>query len=275
MKKIINFILIFVTFILVSGCSCNKQEEKFVNGVWWWNDQLDYDKYLTFASNYGINEIYYCNDEFNESTSLFIKKANSLGINVYWLIGDYNWLNDASDLYQNIEKYISYQDNYSDYKFLGIHLDIEPHQDPSFKTNRNELITNLIKLANNLKNEYPQISFDYDIPFWLNDEIIFNNVTLPSYAHMINLASRVFIMSYRDDASAIYDLAKEEIEYASSVNKIVILGVETKSNEGDNVSFQEEGKEYMYAQLEILKDKLPFNYGISIHQIKSWYDLKE
>ena len=59
------------------------------------------------------------------------------------------------------------------------------------------------------------------------------------------------------------------------MNKIINLGVATKSNEGDNVSFQEEGKEVMKQEIEKLRKIIPNNFGIAIHHIKSWFDLKQ
>lgn len=64
----------------------------------------------------------------------------------------------------------------------------------NFDENRIELITKLVELASSLKSNYPGILFDYDLPFWLEDEVAFNNVTLPAYKNMINISSRVFLM---------------------------------------------------------------------------------
>ena len=80
-------------------------------------------------------------------------------------------------------------------------------------------------------------------------------------------------MSYRDSSQGIINVSKEEIEYAKENNKTIFLGVETKSNEGDHVSFQEEGKKIMMEEIEKLKKEIPNYFGISIHQIKTWYDL--
>ena len=270
MRKFIGFIFVVCLSISLFGCKCNLDEREL--GVWWWNDSLD-SKYLTFARDNGVSEIYYCSDDFNEDVSSFIGKANEMGMKVYYLAGEYEWLTDSSNLYSKINSYIIYQNNYN--KFSGIHLDIEPHQDPTFDDNREELITSLIELASDLKKEYTDITFDYDLPFWLEDEIEFNGVRKEAYKHMIDIANRVFLMSYRDSSEKIYDISKEEIEYAKSVNKVLFLGVETKSDEGDNVSFQEEGKEYLYEQLFNLHQTLPSNFGLSIHQIKTWYELKE
>lgn len=271
-KMIKNIMVICLLFSSLLGCKCKNVEER-PYGVWWWDDSLE-DKYFDFVKDNEINEIYYCNDDFDDNTSNFIGKAKENNIRVYWLAGEYKWLNDPSNLYEKIDQYIEYQDSHSN-KFWGIHLDIEPHQDPNFDNDRDILITRLIELASELKVKYPNIKFDYDIPFWLDDEIIFNEVKKNAYKHMIDIANRIFIMSYRDTSEEIYEVSKDEIEYAHSEGKVLVLGVETKSNESDKVSFEEEGKEYMYGEIYDLWNKLPSGFGITIHHVKSWYDLKD
>ena len=272
MKKCLSLCLAFILIFTVSGCKCDLMQERPF-GVWWWDDTLS-DEYLSFASENGVNEIYYCNDDFDNGTSSFIEKANELGIDVYWLAGEYEWLNDSSSLHLKINNYMNYQNTFSN-KFKGIHLDIEPHQDPLFDSKREELITSLIVLANDLNNKYPKIFFDYDLPFWLDDKVSFNGQFKEAYKYIIDIADRVFLMSYRDSAQSIYDVSEEEIEYSTSVNKILILGIETKSDEGDSISFQEEGQDYMYNEIINLWKLLPSEYGVAIHNIKSWYEMKE
>ena len=111
------------------------------------------------------------------------------------------------------------------------------------------------------------------MPFWLDDDVTLLGKTKRAYEHIIDNANRVTLMSYRDTAEAIFNVSKDEIEYAKLVGKILNLGVETKSSEGDNVSFQEEGKSVMYSEIEKLRNKIPSNFGVSIHQIATWKDL--
>jgi hypothetical protein len=121
-----------------------------------------------------------------------------------------------------------------------------------------------------------QTSIDFDIPFWFDDEIIYKSQKIKLYEAVITEASRVFIMSYRDKVDEIYDISKDEINFAKSKNKQIVLGVETDTSaEGGNITFFEEGKSYMYNEIHKLH---PFcktaDYGISIHHLRSWYDLR-
>ncbi len=275
-KKVIIVSLVLLFFVLVVGSvllikKFNDKEEN-VLGVWWWNDELG-NEYLEFASENNISEIYYCSSKFNEETNEFIRKANSKGMKVFWLAGEYEWIENYSNLEKAIEEYLIYQNNYK-YVFEGIHLDIEPHQHPEFESKRNELITKFVGLTYYLKDNYSSLYIEYDLPFWLDDVVTYDGVSKEAFKHVMDTSSRVTLMSYRDSAEKIYDVSKEEIEYAKEIGKNLNLGVETESEEGDNVSFMEEGKEYMHEQLRLLKEKIPKGYGIVIHHIYTYYHLK-
>ena len=293
MKKILNFIIcLCLSSLIFWGCSCSPNTPTSIFAVWWWNDEFSSEKtteYLNFAKQNNINEIYYCSSKFNENTAQYINQANSLGISVFWLDGNYKWLYNETEeekLHNKIKNYINYNANNPENKFAGVHLDIEPHQsknslDPmpnelNFNTEigREFLIGKLITLANKLKQTYPQISFTYDIPFWLDDAINYNNQTKPAYQHIIDIADGVVVMSYRDTAEKIYSVAKEEIEYATQKNKQITLSVEC-GNEENQVTFKEEGKTILKQELNKLKTLVPEKTGICIHHIKTWHDLKD
>ena len=99
---------------------------KKIKAVWWWNDSLS-DDYLKFAYDNGINTIYYCSSKFNEETNTFIEKANNYDMDVYFLTGDYSWIENRTGLNNLINKFEEYQLTYLN-KFKGIHLDIDLHQ---------------------------------------------------------------------------------------------------------------------------------------------------
>ena len=82
-------------------------------------------------------------------------------------------------------------------------------------------------------------------------------------------------MSYRDTSSKMIDVSIDEINYSKDNNKILFLSTETYSEEGNQVSYLEEGKAYMYNELNNLRKEIPNNFGIAIHNIKSWKELKD
>ena len=83
-------------------------------------------------------------------------------------------------------------------------------------------------------------------------------------------------------------LSTEEINAANKNGCKIVCGVETHSSEGDDVSFMEEGKKYMYTQLTLLQGllmkkkpgecgllmkKKPGECGIAVHYLDTWYTL--
>ncbi|MCR5113406.1 MAG: hypothetical protein K6A63_05670 [Acholeplasmatales bacterium] len=259
-----------------SNIPSNSEEtiKKSPLGTWWWNKNLDVDEYLEFAVNNDITEIYFCDYSLGDNLKTLLQKANNYDINIYLLLGEKEWLNDRSDLDTIINNYISFQNN-NEYKLSGIHLDVEPHQFSDFSDNRATYLYKLIDFIKTNKELYNDISFDYDIPFWLDDEIEYNSISKPTYKHIIDYADRIFIMSYRDTASAMLDVSIDEINYANDNNKIIYLSAETYSEEGDHVSYLEEGKAYMINELKELRKLIPDDFGIAIHNIKSFKELKD
>lgn len=277
MKKILCcFLILFSTFLFACNPSQSPPDaQQQIFATWWWDDTLDPLTYLDFANKNNINQIYYCSSKFDQTTMQFISLANQKNIKVFWLDGDYRWLNNTELMTSKIQKYITYQNAFPNAQFSGIHFDIEPHQDPNFKNNRLGLIEKLVSIVYQNSIDYSDIFFGYDIPFWLDDEVEFMDIKKCAYMHIIDYADNVTLMSYRDTAQSIYDVSCDEIAYAKQNNKLLNLGVETKSSEGDKVSFMEEGKIYMNQQLEILRQMLPQNFGIVVHHIKTWSDLPD
>lgn len=262
--------------VLILPCiflfSCNKDENKPLFGVWWWDNRLS-DEYLDFASENGINEIYYYTSDFSQKNAQFIGRADGLGIKVYWLCGDYQWIDDINLFYQEMEKFENFQNN-NVVKFAGVHLDVEPHQHPQWDNSREKLIEKYIDFVRQVTEKYDDICFDFDIPFWLEDEISYDGQTKEAYKFVFDYADRVFVMSYRDSAQNMADVAKEELLYAAEIDKTIFLSAETGEEE-DIVTYFEEGKSYLNSQLEQLRDIVKEDFGIAIHHIKSWYNLKE
>lgn len=246
--------------------------EKSVVGVWWWDNRLG-DEYLNFADQNRVTEIYCYYSSFTQKNTDYIAKANAKDIDVLWLAGKYEWVEDYASLKSVMEEFISFQQS-SPSKFAGVHLDIEPHQHPQFEEKREELIAKYVQLTFDLKRDFPSLRIEYDIPFWLDDEVTVCGVTKPAHEFVIDNAYRVTVMSYRDSAEKILDCAREEISYAKSAGKPLNLSVETGENE-DIVTFYEEGNAFMLNEIAKVRAALPDNFGMAIHHIKTWKELAE
>ena len=274
------FIVVFLFALLInlSGCALQGENnaddrQKNLLPVWQWDNRLD-SSYLDFAADNGVTEIYCYYSSFSQKTTDFIAAANSKGIEVLWLAGKYEWVEDLDSLESKIEEFVAFQASSSS-RFAGIHLDIEPHQHPEFDERREELITKYVELTFSLSGGFPSLRIEYDIPFWLDDEVTIDGITKPAHEFVIDNAARVTVMSYRDSAEKILDCSKDEINYAKSVGKPLNLSVETGENSDDVVTFYEEGNAFMLEQLAVVRASLPDDFGIAIHHIKDWKALAE
>jgi hypothetical protein len=257
-------------------------------GVWWWDSPLIRDsRYLDFAVQNHVNEIYLARadkdiEDFGFEIEEFVEKAREQGIKVYLLLGfgyipyEYPRLQDALRLYKDYQARVS-----EGRRFEGIHLDIEFHADyPGWedigKQKQTEILAEYLALIVRLRSEIPETRMEIDIPAWFDQIMSYNGEERPLYQILIDTVDRVFVMSYRDTAEEMYKIAREEVSYAMSVNKPIMLGAELQSEEGDHVSYMEEGRRYLYEQLKFLEDMVNYSKaGVSIHHIKTWYELHD
>jgi hypothetical protein len=249
-------------------------------GVWWWKDYgAAQNEYLDFAARNGVNEIYYSAAGFSEHTGEFIRQARRRGMAVFFLAGDYRYIEDQSNFRSLMNRFTDYQNGAEqERRFAGLRLDIEPHQHPDFAVRRSELLQKYINFVVWACNEYRDDAgrIEFDIPAWFNDLVVYHAGLVPLYEAVIGEADRVCVMAYRDTADQMYSIAKDEIDFAKTLNKEITLGVETKySSEGGGITFFEEGKSAMYAEFQRLKSLVPYNrYSLAVHHIESWYNLR-
>ncbi|GHW02592.1 hypothetical protein AGMMS50249_3780 [candidate division SR1 bacterium] len=239
------------------------------------NDISTHPEYQNFIIQNGIDEIYLTADLSDTAqTSQFISRANQHSISVFYLIGEYQRIDDFTSFQAEISKYQTYQDQASaSAKFAGLHLDVEPHQHPDFASNRAQKLADYLAFVVKTRETYPNEKIDFDIPFWFDDTISYRGQQTPLYQAVMSEASRVFVMAYRDSADAMADVAKEELAFAKSTNKQIFLSAETYSEEGDHVSFAQEGAEYMMSELKKLEIKIGSENGIAIHWIRPRFNM--
>lgn len=261
---------------------------KLPKATWLWNTKLietQTEELLAFSASEGIRMIY-----LQISTRVdipyykqFIYKANALGIQVHALNGAPNWAleSNRSQLTSFMNWIRSYQATAAEEEqFTGVHVDIEPYLLPEWKNDINNVIKQwqsnvkyLIQEAANLK-----LPIAADLPFWL-DKYAASDSEMSLSSWMISQFDSVTLMSYRDSANAVIKLAKEELQEAEKLNKRIYTGVETKySSEGNQVSFYEEGYDYMNAQLLYL-DQLGRAYssyaGIAVHDLVGMMEMAQ
>lgn len=291
MKKAIISIILF--FVLVSGSissgTLSVDAAASERATWLWNPWVivsDGAGTIALLQKKQVNKVYMQIDRDipMKIYRSFIGKAFAKGIQVYALDGSAEWVAPKGYISQNqlmswIGKYQS--GSTSAQKFAGVHLDVEPYLYSGWRTNQAETIKSYQSLLMKAKSSTAALNLplEADIPFWF-DEISYKNTygkgLLTEW--VIAKTNGVTVMAYRDSASLIIDIVKNEITLAEKYKKSIVVGVETgDTEEGDTISFFEEGESYMNRQLIEVK-----NYyagvsalkGIAVHHISSWMTLR-
>lgn len=260
--------------------------ESITNATWLWNTKLietSSDELISFMADQGIDTIFLQISSRVSKTSYteFIRSANEHQISVYALNGAPDWALESS--LPKLNSFITWINNYqnsvnADEKFAGIQVDIEPYLLPDWSTNWTSLVTQWQNNVTYLASEAKKINLPLNaaLPFWLDKyKTPGQNITL-SYWMISNLDS-VSLMTYRDKAATIFDLAKAELAEAELLNKKVYISVETKrSNEGNHVTFYEEGASYLNTELLSVRSKASLYSsfaGIAVHDLIGWMEL--
>ncbi len=253
-------------------------------GVWWWNaNQITSESACTerldFLQQNHVTEIYLCVvDQTDTQIAAFIKNAASRGMRVAWLSGDVSWLDEDNTGFDEVfARFKAYQDKAAENeKFYGIHLDVEPHQ----RTNPDwQGYADFVVRAGKEAHAFGTV-IEWDIPFWLDDTLVtVDGKSQKLLTVLAENADTLALMSYRDTAAAMLGTAMQEIPLGAEYGCKIILGAETYSLEGPAVSFMEEGKAIMYAELEsvlsaLVGENLPGGYGCAIHYVDTWMNLK-
>ncbi|WP_412031784.1 hypothetical protein [Metamycoplasma buccale] len=280
LKCILLTPIILPSFLTLSA-SCKKRQIEPLNlpnklGTWIWKLDKITDKHIDFAYKNNVKEVYLNIPKINEHAKNIIKKFKDKNIKVFLLLGRKEWIYNISEVENKINWFIELQQKYS--YFEGIHFDIEPHQYPEFKNSsekRKEYLIKFINLIYKLKTKFSNIKFHYDIPFWFNDLINFNNTEKEAYKHIIDLADKIYVMAYRNSSQGILKISKNIREYAQKNNKEIGIAVNTKINNEEITSFGNKSKLFMNNELNLLSKNIENKNSIAIHHLDSWFNLKD
>ncbi|MDR9852741.1 hypothetical protein RJP21_03870 [Paenibacillus sp. VCA1] len=255
--------------------------------TWLWKTEWirrDPQEVLTFLTRHEVNLVYL---QINADIPVtyyksFIKQSAALGIEVDALNGAPRW--GLTSNRQEITGFLNWVKSYQqaageNEAFHGIHVDIEPHLLPEWKEDLPDVIRQWESNVRYLRNEADRMGLPLsaDIPFWLGNYTASDGKTALN-RFMIGQFDSVTVMSYRNTAKGINDIAQSTLKAAADLGKAAMAAVETKpSLEGDFITFYQEGAEVMYDQMAELQDMLkdnPAYAGIAIHDFDGWRDLK-
>jgi hypothetical protein len=258
-------------------------------GVWIWGTDVVTDptaqrEFLDFAQSKDLASAY-LNAYFllpNEANKVrnFIAQAEAVGTKVELLSGDPTWAltpNHAIAL-DFVQQVITFTKSITGGagRPVGVHLDIEPYILSEWGSSSDVIIPQYLDLLNSVRQEITTstapLTLTVDIPFWFDTiTATYKSVTKPLNQHVQDLVDRVVIMDYRDFAAGsdgIIVHAQNEMDYAQSITKVVVIGVETNEAEPEKVTFFEEGETVMEEELAIVKQHYqasPAFHGFAIH----------
>jgi len=167
-------------------------------------------------------------------------------------------------------------------------MNVEPHQqgataDEPFHANRNLWLQRKVDFVTYATGEYgDDFTFDWIIPFWWRnpdyDLVTYRGEeNVLAYRAIMRESNRISVMSFRDSAEAMANIAIEVLEYAQELGiEVILMGTIIYSGGQSNVQFLENGNEEMLEQLRLLQNVVNGKFNNvkvtpSIHHIVTWY----
>ena len=219
-----------------------------------------------------------------------IGQAHARGIQVYALDGDPSYVvpgparDRAMARFQHVLDYNA--NSTAAQRFDGVNLDVEPWGLPDWQTNQGLRIQQYLDLSAEYmqlkQNAGSDIPVGPDMAFWFDTlgDIDWNGQTKGLHEHVLDVFDYGTLLDYRDFAIGLDGMvfhATTELDYAQSIGKPLVLGVETQANVGpDKVTFHEEGAVYMEQQLDLVEAAFAANpsfQGFAIHHYGSYLEL--
>jgi hypothetical protein len=178
----------------------------------------------------------------------FLARAGRAGIRVHALSGDPSDIQPRNHerVLARVEATIRFNEaGTADARFAGVHFDIEPHAQPSWKTSsgaeRSSLLTEMVtvheKAARRLHERAPSLVYGADVVFWLGKTDPDGSPVYPvtvggkmadPEAHLLRIVDHLALMSYRSFAqgkNGIIELVRKTVERADQTKCRVFVGV--------------------------------------------------
>ncbi|NKI18181.1 hypothetical protein HCU74_12270 [Spongiibacter sp. KMU-166] len=260
-------------------------------GLWVWRAEpvLNVNKrteLLTFMLNKGLNTAYIdaripvMNNHY--MLSEFIRTFQSRGISVELMFGKPEWaLRDHHhEVLSLIDQAVEYTRRYPAARPTAIHLDIEAHLIREWQDQRNWVANQFIDLIAQARHRSAAVSLPLviDMPVWWDTfSIVREGVSRPLHQWVIDGADRIALMDYRDTEERIVNDAGDELRYASSRGKEIVVGVETMCIPPEMITFCEEGSANMEWVLQRVDGRLPVNdsyRGFAVHHYETYRTMR-
>jgi hypothetical protein len=266
-----------VRLAVMIGCWCiclsgqaQTQSLESPRAIWMWEAasyaMLEQETVATdniaFLKAKGINTLYLYADAYQGQSKILtraaayeglIRRLHREGFQVYALLGSWylkTWRyvlpEERYKARRMFQQVLNYNASVSaEAQFDGINLDIEPHMLDEWDTQKLKLLTQWVELSHELMKlkrlSKQSLKVGPAIPFWLDGiSIQWAGKTKPVSQHLQDVYDYVALMDYRDKAEGgdgMISHAANEMAYAETIGKSVVIGIETGPNEIQKVSF--------------------------------------
>ena len=301
MTKIL-FVIWILTFVIF-GSSCAQDIVEPPRAMWVWDVTLPASKdatkrLLDFCKSKNINRLYLSAYNLNEENSrnfrIFNQAAHNYGIFVNALGGDPRW---GLERYHQqplrwVEDILSFnRASKPKERFDGIQNDTEIYLlGKRWEQEKEKVLKEYLDLNKKIVElrqiEEADIAYACDIPFWYDDDpsmlVNWDGATKPPSFHILDTVDSITVMDYRnfaDGPNGSIALAKNEVEYASSLKKKAYIGQETNENlYPEYISFGGKTEQEMESQIRKLVEAYinqPGFAGIAMHHYTSYRKLVE
>ncbi len=267
-------------------------------GMWVWDTDVAGDaaataELLSFSADHQVTTLFlncdpvgYGLDGAEADFVSFVGAAHNAGLEVYAMTG-YSWFSVPCDADLPGQP-TCWTEGWSVYEacvnssvpFDGVMDDTEPASTPdgSWSTDYAQRAAWHLEYLRGIRARIGDLPFHHAIPAWYDARELLEldqsgtRATLDVW--IAGVVDVVGLMSYRDNAADILDLAANELH-----NGPVWIGTETApSTEGEHITFAEEGSTAMEAAFDQMTEEVgedPNLYGFMVHAYETWKDLPE
>ena len=219
-------------------------------------------QHIAFLKEKGITTLYLYADAYEGQSKILnqafqyerlIKRLHRERFQVYALLGSWylkTWRyvlpEERSKARRMFQQVLDYNASVNvDAQFDGVNLDIEPHMLEEWDSQKHQLLWQWLELSHDLM-KLKQVSqqglkVGPAMPFWLDGiSIDWHGQLKPASQHLQDVYDYVALMDYRDRAEGgdgMISHAANEMAYAQSIDKELVIGIETGPNEIQKVSF--------------------------------------
>ncbi|MFZ4620249.1 MAG: hypothetical protein ACOYNS_06810 [Bacteroidota bacterium] len=261
MRLLFRFIVLSGVILFLTSAPNTAQAKD--NALWIWNtrqiiDQPEWrDSLLSVTSQLCINTLFlylsYDISDDGDTVTLYNKDsliallswAKQNSFKVHALAGEPEWA-----LPQNHNRPLAFAREVIKLRNEtgmpdGLQFDIEPYLLLPFSLpqTKQQLLKDWIHCVwktGKLIREQSPLTYGIAIPFWMEDTITIENITMPIGKHLSFLTDYLAIMAYRSKAegsASVISFSERELEWAKQANRKIYIGIETMRLGGSTTNY--------------------------------------